>query len=162
MTLSECTHRGGPTGLQVASNGKRSCDLNVVEEVADQLSDVIYDLVSHRPDSSDGVAWLYFDAALCALHSALVALEELGGVRKLDHLPSVVNSGPSAVDRMADAIPGDQSLQRTAPRRGSWVNRQPLTRHTGGFRRLVPTDSLPMSERDKLGTSTTQNAKPDA
>jgi hypothetical protein len=88
MTLSECAYEEGPTGLQAVSDGNRSCGLNVVEELAEQLSDVIYGLVSHRPDSSDGVAWLYFDAALRGLHSALVALEEFGGVHKLDHLPS--------------------------------------------------------------------------
>jgi len=87
MTLSECAYEERPTGLQAALDEESSPGPNVVEKLVDQLSDVIYGLVSHRPDSSDGVAWISFDTALCGLHSALVALEEFGGVHTLDRRP---------------------------------------------------------------------------
>jgi hypothetical protein len=89
MTLSECVYGEGSPGHHVASNGNGGRGLSVIEELVDSISDVIYGLASRRPDSSDGVAWLSFDAALCGLHSALVALEEFGGVHKLDQLPSI-------------------------------------------------------------------------
>ncbi len=90
MTLSECAPRQEPLDLQVASTGDESRAPDVIEELVDQLSDVIYGLASHRPDPSDGVAWLSFDAALCGLHGALVALEELIGVHRLNSCSSLV------------------------------------------------------------------------
>ena len=43
-----------------------------------QISDVIRGLVRRRPECSDGCDWASYEAALCALHNAIVALEEIG------------------------------------------------------------------------------------
>lgn len=59
---------------------RRGPGFSVVEELIEQLSDVIYGLASHRPAPADGIGWVSFDAAICGLHSALVAMEEFGGV----------------------------------------------------------------------------------
>jgi len=43
-----------------------------------QISDVIRGLDRRRPECSDGCDWASVEAALCALHNAIVALEEIG------------------------------------------------------------------------------------
>ncbi len=88
MTLSECVHGEVPTGLHVASNEDGRRGHKVIDELVDSISDLIYGLASQRPDPSDGVAWLSFDAALRGLHSALVAFEEFGGAHELNQSPS--------------------------------------------------------------------------
>ena len=84
MALSECINGEEPSGMPVTSNEGGRCGHDALEGLMDQLSDVIYGLAIHRPDPSDGAAWNAFDAALCGLHSALIALDELGGVHEMD------------------------------------------------------------------------------
>ncbi len=67
-----------PTG----SAGQRGIEIEIeIEGMIAQLSDIIHDLGDHRPEASDGIGWVSFDAAICSLHRAVIALEEFSADR---------------------------------------------------------------------------------
>jgi hypothetical protein len=74
-----------PPEVERGSQAIRGPDTDI-EELVTQIAEVIDALGSHQPEIADGIGWLCFDSALCGLHSAVVALEELGVEHR--HIPS--------------------------------------------------------------------------
>jgi len=79
MTTSEYVSAGQAGGAPVESGDVQlSAPAPAVGGFINQIVDIIFDLTKGRASQLDGRDWASFDAAIRGLHSAVVALEEIG------------------------------------------------------------------------------------